>query len=1094
VREDSTTTIEELQRRLAIAEGALKALRSGQVDTLQGEHGMLSVRPAEAVVRAEHIKRVLLAIRNVNKLIISEDDPLRLITRACANLTETLGYLNAWVALVTGPGGAVRATASSGFGGELPALSRRIEAGDTPECMTRALDHDGIIVVADPVGECPGCPLSCTHGGGASLCRRLRYGDVTFGVLGVSVPASFASDEEEQVLFDEVASDLAFALHKIESARRLRETEADLDRAHALAHIGSWRFDLNTGVVIACKEARRIYGLGDAEWTVERVQTLPLAQYRSALDAALENLVHQGTPYDIEFEVRRPSDDAVRWIRSVAEYDAERRVVFGTLRDITERKRAEETLLARERYLNAILQTAADGFWVMGSTGRILEVNDAYCKMSGHTRAELMAMSIADLDMNEAPAQTAARIQRIIANGFELFETRHRRKNGSPMSVEISATWLNEDGGRFVCFCRDLTERRERDDRIASLGQMVDNAPASIVVHGTDGSLLFVNQATAALHGYDTEAEVLALHLDDLDVAESRELQPERFHQIAEKGFAHFEVVHRRKDGSTFPLEVVAKSIMWNGRPALLSVAVDITERKRADEELRKQGNVLERIFEVLPVGLWITDKEGTLLRGNPAGVEIWGAEPHVSISEYGVFKAWRLPSREPIQPEDWALAKTIRHGEAFLDELLEIESFDGKRKTILNYTIPLLDDGGRVEGAIVVNLDISDRVALEEQLRQAQKIESIGRLAGGVAHDFNNMLCVIIGNAQFALESVAPDHPIRPDLLQVLTAAQRSADVTRQLLAFARKQTIAPRVLDLNDAVSGMLKVLSRLIGENVELRWVPGTPLWPIKMDPSQVDQILANLCVNARDAIAGTGTLTLETSNVVIGQGECAENPHADPGDYVLLTVQDDGCGMDRQTLDQIFEPFFTTKGVGQGTGLGLATVYGIVKQNRGFVGIQTELGKGTVFRIHVPRHVGGVQSGSLHGAEDMPTGHGETVLLVEDEAAILKLATRMLETLGYTVLAAAGPDNALRLVASHAGAIDLLVTDVVMPGMSGKELSERVRAACPLAKVLYVSGYTADVIAHHGVLDEGVLFMEKPFSMKDMATKVQQALNR
>ena len=1094
MEENRATTIEELQRRLTIAEGALHALRSGQVDTILGEHGMLSVRLAEAEARADHVKRVLLAIRNVNQLIVSEDVPFRLINRACANLTKTLGYLNAWIALVPRPGSAARATASSGFRGEFSVLDRRLEAGDGPECMTRALEHDGIVVVADPVVECPGCPLSCTYGGRSGLCRRLRHENVTFGVLAVSVPASFASDEEEQALFDEVASDLAFALHKIESARRLRETQADLDRARALAHIGSWRFDLDTGEVIACREARRIYGLGDAEWTVERVQTLPLAQYRDALDAALENLVHQGTPYDIEFEVRRPSDDSVRWVRSVAEYDAERRVVFGTIQDITERKRAKETLLARERYLNAILQTTADGFWVMGPSGRVIEVNEAYCKMSGYTRVEVMGMSVGDLDMDEAPAQTAERIRRIIANGFELFETRHRRKNGSPMFVEVSATWLNEDGGRFVCFCRDLTERRERDERIALLSQMVDNAPASIVVHGVDGKILFVNQSTATLHGYDNMAEVLRLHLDELDAEESRRLLPARFRQIAEKGSAHFEVIHHRKDGSTFPLEVVAKSITWDGQPAVLSVAVDITERKRADEELRKQGNMLERIFEVLPIGLWIADKDGRLLRGNPAGVKIWGAEPHVSISEYGVFKAWRLPSREPIQPDDWALAKTIRHGQAFVDELLEIESFDGKRKTILNYSTPLLDDAGRVEGAIVVNLDISDRVALEEQLRQAQKIESIGRLAGGIAHDFNNMLCVIIGNAQFALESVASDHPIRPDLLQVLTAAERSAEVTRQLLAFARKQTIAPRVLDLNGAVSGMLKVLGRLIGENVELRWVPGKPLWPIKMDPSQVDQILANLCVNARDAIAGAGTLTLETSNVVIGQGECAENAHADPGDYVLLTVRDDGCGMDRKTLDQIFEPFFTTKGVGRGTGLGLATVYGIVKQNGGFVGIQSELGKGTVFRIHLPRHGGGSQTDPVDDAKEEPAGHGETVLLVEDEAAILRLASRMLKTLGYTVLAAAGPDEALRMVESHADAIVLLITDVVMPGMSGKELSERVRAACPRAKVLYISGYTADVIAHHGVLDEGVLFMEKPFSMKDMATKVRQALNR
>jgi PAS domain S-box-containing protein len=875
---------------------------------------------------------------------------------------------------------------------------------------------------------------------------------------------------------------------------RLRESESDLERAQALAHVGSWRFDLNTGIVIASKEAGRIYGLGDAEWTLDRVKTLPLAPYRSALDAALEGLIQHGTPYDIEFEVRRPSDGAVRHIRSVAEYDAARRIVVGTIQDITDRKRAEETLRNRERYLNAILQTTADGFWVIGAEGRVIEVNEAYCNMSGYSRAEILGMSIVDLDMNETPTQTAERTQRVIANGFELFETRHRRKDGSAMPVEISSTWMDEDGGRFVCFCRDLTERRQREERIALLGQMVDNAPASIVVHDGNGNIAFVNQATAALHGYDNEADMLALRLDDLDTPESQALQAERLRQIAEKGFANFEVVHRRRDGSIVPLEVVAKTIVWNGQPAVLSIAVDVTERKRSEEELRKQQNMLQRIFEVVPIGLWIADKDGVLLRGNPAGVKIWGAEPLVPISEYGVFKAWRLPSRNPIAADDWALAKTIRDGVAILDELIEIEAFDGKHKTILNYTAPVLDDTGQVEGAIVVNLDISDRVALEDQLRQAQRIESIGRLAGGVAHDFNNMLCVIIGNAQLALDKLAAEDPIQPDLLEVIAAAKRSAEVTRQLLAFARKQTIAPRILDLNDTVSGMLKMLRRLIGEDIELHWIPGKGLWPVKMDPSQIDQVLANLCVNARDAIACVGTLTIETRNIQVGEVECAEHLDAVPGDYVQLTVRDTGCGMDRRTLDQVFEPFFTTKDIGQGTGLGLPTVYGIARQNGGFVGIQSELGKGTTFHLYLPRHEGTADPLDRDDGVDALAGHGETVLLVEDEAAILSLSKRMLERLGYAVLAAPTPEAALRLAESHTGTIDLLVTDVIMPGMSGKELGERLLNAFPRVKLLYMSGYTADVIAHHGVLDDGVLFMQKPFSMKDFAIKLRQALGK
>jgi PAS domain S-box-containing protein len=287
----------------------------------------------------------------------------------------------------------------------------------------------------------------------------------------------------------------------------------------------------------------------------------------------------------------------------------------------------------------------------------------------------------------------------------------------------------------------------------------------------------------------------------------------------------------------------------------------DITERKRAKEELRQRENQLQRIFEILPIGLWFADRDGTLLRGNAKGIEIWGADPAVPLSDYDVLKAWRLPSREPIEAGQWALAKTICNGETIVDELLEIETFDGKRKTILNYTAPVLDGDGRVDGAIIVNLDISDRKALEDRLLQAQKMESIGRLAGEVAHDFNNMLGVILGHTEMALEQIDPGQPHFNDLQEVRKAAERSAYLTRQLLTFARKQTIAPRIIDLNETVGGMLKMLCRLIGEDIDLAWLPGKKLAPVKVDPSQIDQVLANLCINSRDAIDDVGKITVQ-----------------------------------------------------------------------------------------------------------------------------------------------------------------------------------------------------------------------------------------
>jgi len=386
------------------------------------------------------------------------------------------------------------------------------------------------------------------------------------------------------------------------------------------------------------------------------------------------------------------------------------------------------------------------------------------------------------------------------------------------------------------------------------------------------------------------------------------------------------------------------------------------------------------------------------------------------------------------------------------------------------------------------------EKVKLESQLQQAQKMESVGRLAGGVAHDFNNMLTVILGHAQLGLMHLEPNHPVSADLLEISHTAQRSADLTRQLLTFARKQTVAPKVIDLNETVTGMLKMLQRMIGEDINLRWQPAAALWPVKIDPSQVDQILANLCVNARDAIEGVGRITIETDNSSIDAEYCAANPEATPGEYLRLTVSDDGSGMDKETITHIFEPFYTTKELGKGTGLGLATVYGAVKQNNGFINIYSEPGQGTAFSIYLPRDVGD-KSGQRKKkgvAAAVPRGQ-ETILLVEDEPGILNIASLMLEKQGYTVLRSETPGEAIRLAREHVGEIQLLMTDVVMPEMNGRDLAKNVQSLYPQIKRLFMSGYTADVIAHHGVLDEGVHFIQKPFSLPVMAAVVREVLD-
>jgi PAS domain S-box-containing protein len=394
---------------------------------------------------------------------------------------------------------------------------------------------------------------------------------------------------------------------------------------------------------------------------------------------------------------------------------------------------------------------------------------------------------------------------------------------------------------------------------------------------------------------------------------------------------------------------------------------------------------------------------------------------------------------------------------------------------------------------AIAVVRDISERRRLEEQFSQAQKMESIGRLAGGVAHDFNNQLGVIIGLAELAISNMKPTEPLHDDLNEILKAARHSADLTRQLLTFARKQQVVARVLDLNEQVEHSLQMMRRLIGENIRLTWRASSDLWPVKVDPSQVDQILANLCVNARDAIADVGTVDIATANRSLDAAICARHPDAVPGDYVRLSVGDDGCGMSQDVLSRIFEPFFTTKAVGEGTGLGLATVYGATRQNNGFITVVSVLDVGTTFDIYLPRYIGPAEAAAPAAVVHRMRGR-ETILVVEDEAAVLRMTTRTLEAHGYSVLAANRPDDAIRLAAEHAGAFDLLLTDVVMPGLNGWDLAEQLMSSHPNLKVLFMTGFAAATRPGHATPVEGAQFIAKPFDVATLTSKVRAALDR
>ncbi len=493
---------------------------------------------------------------------------------------------------------------------------------------------------------------------------------------------------------------------------------------------------------------------------------------------------------------------------------------------------------------------------------------------------------------------------------------------------------------------------------------------------------------------------------------------------------------------------------------------------------------------ESAPMGIFIADMSGRYLDVNPAACQLSG----YSEDE---LKTKTIPDllASEFRAAGIAHFQQVREKGSAIGEFRFIHSSGESRWWSVSAV--RLDDShmlGFAEDITHRRQADDTRESLQNQLNQAQKMESIGRLAGGVAHDFNNMLGVILGYTELGLDMISPGHPVHDGLLEIRKAATRSADLTRQLLAFARKQTVVPKVLDLNETVHGMLNMLRRLIGEQIALDWRPGSKAATILMDPSQLDQILVNLCVNSRDAIGNVGKVTIETGLTVFDEDACARYAGAILGDYVSLSVSDTGCGMDEDTQTHIFEPFFSTKKPGEGTGLGLATVYGIVKQNHGIIRVLSQKGKGSTFTLFLPLHV---QDPLIEqNADDAATRKPDhaTILLVEDELAHQNMTRSMLERQGYTVLASSSPSEAIRLAREYRGTIDLVLTDVIMPEMNGRDLVLTLTSLRPGLQQLFMSGYTADVIAHHGVLDDGVSFIQKPFTMKDLAAKILESLQQ
>jgi len=623
-------------------------------------------------------------------------------------------------------------------------------------------------------------------------------------------------------------------------------------------------------------------------------------------------------------------------------------------------------------------------------------------------------------------------------------------------------------------------------DSFSFLTRVMESSVNAVIVIDLAGTIEMVNGRCAEMTGYQRSA-LCGMHIQSFfsGSAAGEVLQELKRVYSGAAEVVKFEANLIRSNGTTVTIACGAAPVHQEGRIASVVLSVeDIMEQRQAVEQLKQTKEYTENLIQAASVIIVGLDLDGAVTLFNRTAEEVTG----FSFAELS-GKNWlqavvsQESAPQPCSPPGPVLEAGCR--DAFENQIV---IKNGAMRTISWRNSPIMESGKKV-GTLCFGIDITEHRKIEAQLRQSQKMECVGQLAGGVAHDFNNMLSVILGYAQLCEVELAESDLLRPYIQEISKAGERSRDMVRQLLAFSRKEIISPRAINLNAHCIETERTLSRLIGEEIRLTFLPSTSLWRVKIDPSQVDQILMNLAVNARDAMPGGGDLTIMTGNALISEADCDYRLDAKPGDYTCLTVRDAGTGMDVELVKRIFEPFFTTKDVGKGTGLGLATVYGIVTQNGGFIDVESEPGKGTTFRIYLPRLPDEPELETAVVADEVLFGSG-TILMVEDDDMMRVMATQMLEKIGYQVIPAEDPRRAIAICQDGLTPIDLVITDVVMPGMNGRELARGIAVHRPGLPVLFMSGHSTEILAKQGVLDQGVHYIQKPFDMEGLHSKIRQ----
>jgi PAS domain S-box-containing protein len=928
---------------------------------------------------------------------------------------------------------------------------------------------------------------------------------------------SFPLEDSEELMFQTIITEIT-------SHRQMKEDlHIALEKYKVLFDsfpLGISITDKDGNIIDTNRESERLLGISQdvhtvrkynsPEWQIVRTDgtPMPVEEYAS-VRAMKENRLIE----NIEMGIVKDNDN-ITWITvTAAPIPIENHGVVITYGDITGPILAEKALRESEEKLRAIFNIANIGVSITDKNGTFVMFNNWWIESLGYDEKEMKNLTNLDITHPEDKENSRIWFRKIVEGEVDKYriEKRFVRKDGSVFWGDLSVSLIKNKYNNVtnvVGMVTDITERKQAEESLkkehCQTQMYLDIAGVMLLVLDRDGCITRINKKGCSILGY-TEQELTGCNWFDMCL-------PDEMKEDVR------EVFEKLVNGDMSPVEYYENSVLTkSGEHRILafhnaflldfsdeiigvvSSGEDITDRKSGEEALREAEKNFRSMVETLPIAIHLsTGIEQKCEYLNPTFIKWFGyTMEDIPTGAHWFSLAYPDEQYRKELLEEWTgrirYAMETNSTVGPLKEVM-VTCKDGSKKYISWGYITL------GEKSYSYGLDVTDRRNTEEereklqkQLLHSQKMESVGRMVGGVAHNFNNILGIIIGCSEVIMMDLEPDNPLYSQLQLIVNSSQRAANLVRQLMAFACKQTVTPKVLDVNETLSAMHKMLHQLIGENIEFIWKPGQDLWKVRIDPNQLEQIVVNLTVNSRDAIYKNGSITLETCNVVFDTSYFVGNEAILPGDYVLLSVSDTGDGMSKEVMEKIFEPFYTTKEVGKGTGLGLPTVYGIVHQNNGFINVFSEEGKGTTFKIYLPRFKSEPVMTSIENGTDKLQAGTETIMVAEDEEDYLVTCRILLEKLGYTVITATTPAEAICLAEKYQGDIHLLITDVVMPEMNGRELMEKISIIRPGLKCIYMSGYPANVISHHGIVDDVLNFLEKPFSRKTIAVKVREVLD-